>query len=49
VLARTRSFLGVTGRIQNEDGVVHLVVQELWVPELASGRQPARTGARDFH
>jgi error-prone DNA polymerase len=49
VLARTRSFLGVTGRIQNEDGVVHLVVQELWVPELASGRQPARAGARDFH
>ncbi len=49
ILARTRSFLGVTGKIQSEDGVVHLVVDHLWVPELTADRQPARTGARDFH
>jgi error-prone DNA polymerase len=45
-LARTCSFLGVSGRIQSEDSVVHLVVDQLWRPELARG--PARTGARDF-
>lgn len=46
VLARTRSFLGVSGRIQREDDVVHLVVERLWEPNLT--RRPARTGARDF-
>ena len=45
-LARTCSFLGVTGRIQSEDSVVHLVVDALWQP--APARRPARTGARDF-
>ncbi len=47
LLARTRSFLGVSGRIQSEESVVHLVVERLWTPEV--GRQPAPTGARDFH
>lgn len=47
LLARTRSFLGVTGKIQSEEGVVHLVVEKLWVPELP--RQPAATASRDFH
>lgn len=47
LLVRTRSFLGVSGRIQSEDSVVHLIVDELWAPELT--RTPARTAARDFH
>jgi len=47
MLARTRSFLGVSGRIQSEDSVVHLIVERLWEPSLR--RQPVATGARDFH
>jgi len=46
LLARTRSFLGVTGKIQSEDSVVHLVVESLWVPRLP--RSPAVVGSRDF-
>ncbi|MEZ4387731.1 MAG: error-prone DNA polymerase [Candidatus Krumholzibacteriia bacterium] len=46
LLAKTRSFLGVTGRIQREGSVVHLVVETLWVPRLR--RQPTAVGSRDF-
>ena len=46
IVGKTRSFLGVSGKIQSEDGVVHLVVDKLWPPRLQ--RQPARVGARDF-
>jgi error-prone DNA polymerase len=34
VLAQTALLLGVTGKIQSEGGVVHLVVDEMWAPEL---------------
>ncbi|MFY9345962.1 MAG: error-prone DNA polymerase [Planctomycetota bacterium] len=34
VLARTAVLLGVDGRIQSEAGVVHLVADRLWAPEL---------------
>ena len=47
VLAKTASFLGITGKLQVEDGVVHLVAEELWEPRLAM--KPASAGARDFH
>lgn len=47
ILAKTATFLGVTGRIQSEQGVVHLVADELWRPEPRA--QPASTGSRDFH
>ncbi len=47
LLAKTRSFLGVSGKIQSEESVVHLVVEKLWVPELR--REPAKVGSRDFH
>jgi error-prone DNA polymerase len=47
LLAKTRSFLGVTGRIQSEDSVVHLVVESLWEPRLP--RSPLAVGSRDFH
>ncbi len=46
LLARTRSFLGASGRIQSEEGVVHLVVERLWEPALP--RAPIAVGARDF-
>jgi error-prone DNA polymerase len=45
VLATTCSFLGVTGRLQVEDGVVHLVAERFWSP---SRTRPARVRSRDF-
>ncbi len=47
LIARTASFLGVTGKIQRADGVVHLVAHTLWRPELDGG--PNAVGSRDFH
>jgi len=47
VLARTESFLGVSGKLQREHEVVHLVVEKLWQPRLE--RAPAEPRSRDFH
>jgi error-prone DNA polymerase len=47
VLGKTQGFLGVTGRVQNENGVVHVLVSELWVPAIAL--QVVEVGSRDFH
>jgi len=47
VLAKTVSFLGISGTIQAEDGVVHLVADELWEPRVKL--TPASAGSRDFH
>jgi error-prone DNA polymerase len=47
ILGKTASFLGVTGKLQSEEGVVHLVAESLWDP--ATARKPSRRGSRDFH
>ncbi len=47
LLARTASFLGVTGKIQRESNVVHVVAESLWEPD--SLRAPPRARSRDFH
>ncbi len=47
VLLRTQAFLGISGRIQNQEGVTHLLARYLWVPKLP--RAPADTKSRDFH
>ena len=47
VLARTASFLGVSGKLQSESGVVHVVADELWAPEIPA--RPPTAGSRDFH
>jgi len=47
VLAKTVSFLGITGKLQVEDGVVHLIVEELWEPRVKL--KPAAVTSRDFH
>ena len=44
---RTTSFLGVSGMLQSEAGVVHLVAERFWVPK--NMLQPALVGSRDFH
>jgi error-prone DNA polymerase len=47
VLAKTTSFLGVTGKLQAHDGVVHLVAESLWRPQISLRPEP--TASRDFH
>jgi len=47
VQARTLSFLGVSGKVQAADGVVHVVVDKLWDPRHYA--KPAVMASRDFH
>jgi len=47
VLAKTASLLGISGKIQSESGVVHVVADALWQPRLA--QQPRKRRSRDFH
>ncbi|MCC7014087.1 MAG: error-prone DNA polymerase [Planctomycetes bacterium] len=47
LIAKTETFLGVTGRIQSEDGVTHLIAERLWKPKLAVA--PPDIASRDFH
>ena len=47
ILVKTKTFLGATGKIQAESGVVHLVVDEIWSPELSL--ESTRVKSRDFH
>jgi error-prone DNA polymerase len=44
---RTASLLGVRGKVQSEKGVVHLVAEELYIPELSLGDHTHKS--RDFH
>ncbi len=46
-IARAAQFLGVSGKLQVEQGVVHLLAERLWTPQL--DRQPSATRSRDFH
>ncbi|MBN2359088.1 MAG: error-prone DNA polymerase, partial [Deltaproteobacteria bacterium] len=47
VLLRGEPFLGVSGRLQAEQGVVHLIADRLWVPRV--GRRPVAAPSHDFH
>ena len=47
VLMRTAAVLGVTGTMQVEGEVVHLVARTLWMPEVSPGG--ACAPSRDFH
>jgi error-prone DNA polymerase len=46
-LAKTVSFLGISGKLQAEDGVVHLVAERLWEPRVEL--KPTSARSRDFH
>jgi error-prone DNA polymerase len=46
-LAKTARLLGITGKLQVENEVVHLVAEELWAPRLRG--EPASVPSRDFH
>jgi error-prone DNA polymerase len=47
MLAKTARLLGITGKLQVENEVVHLVAEELWAPRLRG--EPASVPSRDFH
>ncbi|MDR7537504.1 MAG: error-prone DNA polymerase [Armatimonadota bacterium] len=46
-LAKSASLLGVTGRLQKQHGVVHIVARALWAPALPA--RPPAAASRDFH
>ena len=45
--ARTENFFGVSGKLQKEQDVVHVIVKQLWTPRLE--RAPVHNRSRDFH
>jgi error-prone DNA polymerase len=47
VLVKTASFLGVSGKLQVQDGVTHLIAESFWRPRIE--RAPADVASRDFH
>lgn len=47
IIAKTEAFLGVTGKLQVQSGVTHLVAKKLWVPRISS--KPVERKSRDFH
>jgi error-prone DNA polymerase len=47
VLAKTAEFLGVTGRLEARQNVVHLIAAHLWTPDIR--RRPAGVKSRNFH
>jgi error-prone DNA polymerase len=47
VLVKTASFLGVSGRLQVQDGITHLIADRFWRPKLET--KPVEVGSRDFH
>jgi len=46
LLAKTASFLGLSGKLQVEGIIRHIVVDRLWTPLLT--RRPAQASSRDF-
>jgi error-prone DNA polymerase len=47
VVARTSGLLGITGRLQVQEGITHLIAEQLWQPRLS--RAVAVVDSRDFH
>ncbi len=47
IIVKSANLLGVSGKIQSSEGVVHLIAERLWIPELP---RPIETPpSRDFH
>jgi error-prone DNA polymerase len=46
-IIKTTSLLGVTGRLQVQEGIVHLIAEKVWHPQLS--RPIAEVESRDFH
>ena len=46
VLIKTASFLGVSGKLQTQDNVTHIIAERFWPPKI--GARPAGAKSRDF-
>ncbi|MDB4956090.1 MAG: dnaE2, partial [Myxococcales bacterium] len=46
-IIKTTSLLGITGRLQVQEGIVHLIAERVWHPELS--REVVEVASRDFH
>ena len=47
VLIKTAELLGVSGKLQVQDGVAHVIAERFWVPEVR--RERGQVKSRDFH
>ena len=47
LVLKTTSLLGVTGKLQVQEGIVHLIADEVWKPRLS--RPVMEVASRDFH
>jgi error-prone DNA polymerase len=47
LVLKTTSLLGVTGKLQVQEGIVHLIADEVWKPRLT--RPVTEVASRDFH
>ena len=47
LVVRTNAILGIAGRIESQEGVIHLVGQRVWVPRFQ--RSPPEQASRNFH
>jgi error-prone DNA polymerase len=47
LVVRTNAILGIAGRIESQEGVIHLVGQRVWAPRFR--RAPPEQASRDFH
>lgn len=48
ILTKTQVFLGISGRVQNQYGVVHVLAEYLWIPRFTDVNS-VRLKSRDFH
>jgi error-prone DNA polymerase len=46
-IIRTTSLLGVTGKLQVQEGIVHLIAEQVWHPDLST--PVVEVESRDFH
>ena len=46
-IIRSTSLLGVTGKLQVQEGIVHLIAERVWQPQLS--RPVAEVESRNFH
>jgi error-prone DNA polymerase len=46
LIAKTTSFLGVSGKLQAQEGITHVIAEKLWIPD--SELRPTPVHSRDF-
>ena len=49
MLIKSLNFLGVSGKLQKENQVVHVIADHFWDPQAHIGARPASGGSRNFH